>query len=370
VAEDLRDVVFYTPSAGPLLAVDPRSPAGGAENQVLMLARELARRGYAVAIIAFGDPGSLSEQIGGVSVIEHPLPSTRLPLVRTLAHYRDAFATLRKNRARALIQRAAGIHTALVALTARSLGCRFVYATAGVHEFDLRSWEPKRWIGWAFRLGIRLADVIVVQSEEQAHLCRERFGREPLLIKSIAEPAPLRRRRGEAFLWIGSLIDYKQPFAFVELARAVPEARFWMIGTEPGTPEGRELEGAIARAAATIPNLELLPPRPRSELGQLIARAAAIVSTSRTEGMPNVFLEGWSRGVPSLALAHDPDGVLERERLGEFAHGSSAEMAELARSVWRARDDQREQASRCRAYVEREHSPALVADRWVAAVGL
>lgn len=365
-----RDVVFYAPSATPLLLAEVRSPAGGAENQVLMLARELARRGHAVGIVAFGEPGNLRARVDGVDVIEQPRPATRVPLLRTLAFYRHAFSTLRANRARVLVQRAAGIHTVVVAATARALGCRFVYASAGVHDFDLRSWEPRRWITWSFGIAIRLADSIVVQTEEQARRCRDRFGREPLVIKSIAEPGTPQRSRPEAFLWIGSLTAYKQPLAYVELARAVPEARFWMIPVQVPSREGRELATALARAADAVPNLELLEPRPRAQLAPLIERAVAIVSTSRTEGMPNVFLEGWSRGVPALALAHDPDGVLERNRLGEFADGSPDRMAGLARSAWESCDDRREQAARCRAYVEREHSLEQIADRWAKALAL
>jgi glycosyltransferase involved in cell wall biosynthesis len=189
------------------------------------------------------------------------------------------------------------------------------------------------------------------------------------MIKSIGEPAEAQLSRPEAFLWIGWLHPYKRPLEFVELARAVPEARFWMVGVPESGEQGRELAAAVARAAETVPNLTLLAPRPRSEIGSLIDRAVAVVSTSLTEGMPNVFLEAWARGVPALALAHDPDGVLERERLGGCAHGSPNRMVELAREVWESREERHEQSARCRAYVASEHSLEHVADGWVAALG-
>lgn len=127
---------------------------------------------------------------------------------------------------------------------------------------------------------------------------------------------------------------------------------------------------ALVDAARQLPNLTLLAPRPRAELAPLLRRAVAVISTSRTEGMPNVFLEAWTRGVPALALAHDPDGVIERERLGAFAHGSPARLAELARTMWERRDDQSEQASRCRSYVVREHDRDLIARRWEGVLAL
>jgi glycosyltransferase involved in cell wall biosynthesis len=89
-----------------------------------------------------------------------------------------------------------------------------------------------------------------------------------------------------------------------------------------------------------------------------------MVNTADLEGMPNVFLEGWARGVPALALSHDPD-VVELEGLGGFAHGSPERLAELAREMWEGRSDQAELARRCRAYVERRHDVEAVADRWM-----
>lgn len=365
-----RDVVFYMPTATPLLVQAPRAPAGGAEQQVLMLARELARRGHAVGIVVFDDSGALRPRVEGVDVIGQPPPRTRLPLIRTVAFYARSLAVLRANPAEVLVQRAAGIHTALVAVAARLLGCRFVYASAGVHDFDLASWEPKRWIVRAFGLALRSADAVVVQTHEQMRLCLERFDREPLLIGSIAEPAPLPAGSPDAFVWAGTVIGHKRPLAFVELARAVPEARFVMVAVGEPSPAGADLAARLARAAKTVPNLDLLPPTPHAELGALLDRAVAVVSTSRSEGMPNVFLEGWSRGVPALALAHDPDGVIERDGLGACAGGAGERMAALARELWRTRADRAELAERCRRHVAREHALAPIADRWTEALGL
>ena len=86
--------------------------------------------------------------------------------------------------------------------------------------------------------------------------------------------------------------------------------------------------------------------------------------------MPNIFLEGWARGVPALALTHDPDGVIESRDVGWFAHGSKERLAELARAAWEKRRDQGAIAGRCRAYVHDEHSAGAVATRWRDALGL
>jgi hypothetical protein len=74
--------------------------------------------------------------------------------------------------------------------------------------------------------------------------------------------------------------------------------------------------------------------------------------------------------VPVLALSRDPDAVIEREGLGSWADGSFERLCELARAMWRDRDQQGDLGERCRAFVARQHSPDAIADSWVQALGL
>jgi glycosyltransferase involved in cell wall biosynthesis len=156
---------------------------------------------------------------------------------------------------------------------------------------------------------------------------------------------------------------------FIDLARAVPEATFWMLAVPTQHPGVDELE-RLSRETEAIENLQILEPRPRQDVMAVIDRAVAVVNTADYEGMPNIFLEGWARGVPALAYAHDPDGIVERHGLGDVARGSPERLADEARAMWRDRADQAELAQRCREYVAREHSVRAAADAWEEVLGL
>jgi glycosyltransferase involved in cell wall biosynthesis len=359
------DVAFYVPWIGPLLTSTPTAPTGGAETQIFLLARALARRGAKVRLLVFDLPGAaIPSSVDDVSVMVRPPYRTheRLGRLRELA---SIWRAVNAADARVIVTRAAGPHVGVVGLFAKLRRRRFVYSSANLSDFDFGRLSPTRRNQELFRLGIRIADEIVVQTAEQVRLCEERFGRSPVLIESVAEPAPQRDREPEAFLWIGRLVWYKQPLAFVELARALPHAKFWMVAVPvPYTEGGSKLMTALERRAARAPNLELLSPRPRRELMDLVDRAVAVVNTAEFEGMPNIFLEGWARGVPALALTRDPDEVIERHRLGGFAHGSPEQLVELARRLWEERDDQAGIAARCRQYILEHHSPESVSARW------
>jgi glycosyltransferase involved in cell wall biosynthesis len=216
-----------------------------------------------------------------------------------------------------------------------------------------------------YRLGVRWADAIVVQTEEQVELCQTTFGRSCTLIKSMSERTPRQTVEPEAFLWVGRLVSYKQPLRYLELARALPDIPFWMVGVPvPHTASDRELAEQAMASAADTPNLTMLPPRSHAEVGELMSRAVASVNTADFEGMPNVLLEAWSRGVPALVLTHDPGDVVRMHGLGDFAEGSTDRLVALAAEQWANRGARGQLAERCRDYMATYHDPAVVAEQW------
>jgi glycosyltransferase involved in cell wall biosynthesis len=361
------DVVFYTPWIGSIVSRAGRTPPGGAETQILMLAKGLAERGVRVAVIAFGRPDELPTEVDGVTVLARAPYRRRMPLVGKLAETAIIWRALWRAPSEAIVYRGVGLELLLLALYARIGRRRLVFSSANVVDFECRKLLAKHRDAVMYELGVRLADTIVVQTEEQVEMCREKFGRRPVLIKSITPLAQRQTAVPEAFLWVGRLVSYKGPLEYVALARAIPEARFWMIGVPPPREDEQWLAEQVATEASALPNLDLLSPRPRSEIEELMSRAVASVNTAEFEGMPNVLLEAWTRGVPALVLAHDPGGVVSAHQIGAFADGSQDRLVALARELWAERADtaHRERLGRrCQAYITATHAPDAVVDQW------
>lgn len=362
------DVMFYLPSITPLLGEGLGHPSGGAETQVVLRARALARQGVKVCLVAFPSETGLPVSVGGADVVARPASKAHQRVFGKLREAARIRHTVARVGARVVVADVAGLQVGLVALCAKLVRRRFIYSAQSYLDFDFGALGFKRRDLALYRLGLRLADEVVVQTVEQAQLCRASLGRMPVLIRCLGETVPKRTASPEAFLWIGRVDSNKQPLAFVELARSLPDARFWMVPVS--VPREERLMETVRSSADGVQNVELLPPRPRDELMYLIDRAVAVVSTSDFEGMPNVFLEAWARGVPALALSHDPDGVIERYELGEFARGSRENLAAGAKRLWDARSDQREVAERCLRYVAEQHSEDVVTGEWARVLGL
>ena len=360
-----HDVVFYLPSVARLLTSRSDVPAGGAETQIVLLARALARRGARVALVVEPSRDRLPARVDGVDLVVRPISHADLRLIGRAYEMFAILVTLLRAPSRVVVARVAGQQVGVVGLFARLLGRRFLYSSASDGDFDALG--LRRRDAALYRVGVRLAYRVVVQTTEQRHLCVDRLNRDAVVVPSICERAALARRH-DAFLWVGRLDENKQPLEYLALARALPEGRFRMIGVP--TERDAALAAAVREEADKLPNVEFLGPRPRAAVLELMNAAVAVVSTSAVEGVPNVFLEAWSRGIPALALSHDPDGAIETHSIGAVAHGSRGRLVELARHLWETRHEADALAARCVYYTRRTHGEDVVAAAWERLLGL
>jgi glycosyltransferase involved in cell wall biosynthesis len=317
-----------------------------------------------VCLLVFAIPGvDIPPSVDGVDVIVRAPYRAKQRLLGKVREVVNIRATLRSVDADVIVTRAAGPHVGLIRLFTRRR--RFVYSSASPHDFDVARVASKRRDRLLLSFGLRLADEIVVQTEEQRQSCRNQLGRTPIVIRSLCDLGEQGDAVPEAFLWVGRYHRYKRPLEYLELARSMPEAQFWMVlsSTAP-TREDVELQHRVEAEARILPNVRLFHALPRPELKNFVGRAVAMVTTSEYEGMSNVLLEGWAQGVPALVLSYDSDGIVARECLGLVAGGSREVFLRHARELWAGRLDRSEVAARCRAYVEEHHTPEQLADRW------
>jgi glycosyltransferase involved in cell wall biosynthesis len=261
------------------------------------------------------------------------------------------------------VQRSAGLATGVAAAFARAKRRGFVYSVSSAADLHRGPLPPLD--ATVKQLGLRLADRVVAQTADQQAVATRNLGPKVTLIRSFCEPVsvPL---TPEAFLWIGGMIDYKQPLAYLELAERVPHAQFLMVATE--RPGWERLAEEVHERAGSLPNVSLPAPRPREALLALYARAIAVVNTSAFEGFPNTFLEAWSCGVPALSLVVDPDAVIGEHGLGAVAGGSLEQLAQLTSHYWAGRGTLSEGAA-AKEYVRRHHDPAVIGDAWMELIG-
>jgi glycosyltransferase involved in cell wall biosynthesis len=111
---------------------------------------------------------------------------------------------------------------------------------------------------------------------------------------------------------VGRFAPVKRLEVFLELASRCPELAFDIAGAgDRSQPYVQDLESTTS----TLPNVSRHGPVFGADLHALYAQANLLVCTSAWEGLPNVFLEAWARGLPVVSTI-DPDGMIAKNGLG------------------------------------------------------
>jgi|SRR5438105_5266784 len=300
-------VCFVAPYAWPVLSGDPNlKVVGGAEVQQCIVARLLAANGYRVSMMTFDYGQAHPAMVDGVRVYRTFRENAGIPVFRFL-HPRltTMWRVLEEVDAEVYYQRSSAVWTGVVAEFCRRHGKRSVYAGASDRDFEIGQEQITHARDkWLYRRGLARVDRIVVQNPYQLASCRRNHGREAVLIPSCyVLPPDAKPGKGSDVLWVGTIHGYKRPDWLLDIAARLPHRRFVIVGG-PSVGGERGSAGyfeAIRDRAARLPNVEFTGFLPLGEVERRFDGARVLVSTSVYEGMPNVFLQAWARGVPTVA---------------------------------------------------------------------
>lgn len=314
---------------------DPSCPApfGGAELQMYLLATELASSvEWDVHFVTqdFGQPNRQDRD--GITVWRYSRPfkgNRMLALVRWLVVAISTLLTLLTIRADVYVESPGGYATWVTGIAARLRRARFVYWMASDADIDgalIQKGVERR----LFLSGITRADGVIAQNRYQQSGLLARHEVTASVIR-IAFPVPTEPPLAtkDPILWVASAQELKQPWLFLELARAFPEEHFVMIMPSNDV----ELFESIQSQAGDISNLEFSDGVPYHAVQAYFDRARVFVNTSTIEGFPNTFIQSAMGATPVLSLNINPDQVLTSYGFGRVSDGNMdrlrSDLAEL-----------------------------------------
>jgi glycosyltransferase involved in cell wall biosynthesis len=291
----------------------------------------------------------------------------KMPRFGYLMHSIPLYRALKAIRPDVIYQRVACGYTGVAAYFARRHNSKLIWHVA--HDSDvtpdssmhgrnpLRRFFEKRSVEY----GIRHAHHIVTQTEHQADLLKSNYNRTATAVIPNFHPSPLEtidKSGALSVLWVANLKPWKQPDAFVRLAETLgdlKEVHFTMVGAFMAGRRNQNWADPLLTRINETPNLNYVGQKSQSEVNELMARAHVFVNTSKKEGFANTFIQAWMREVPVVSLHVNPDGVLDRERVGICA-GSEERLCEAVRLLLTNTDKRRQYADRARNYATRRHS--------------
>jgi len=311
-------ICFVALSLYPCLANDYSGKSiGGAEVQQTMIAHGLVEKGVEVSAITEDSGQKDAVVLDGVTVFKTYRQGAGLPVLRFIyPKIVLIYKALLRANADVYYVRNASFLTALVALFCYRHKKKWLYA--GAHDTDfipgseLISNSRDRFL---FRLGLRHAPRVVVQTKVQQELLKTNYAKKSSVLYNFSNK-PLDKNveaNKDTILWVSTIRRWKRPELFLQLAIRLPDYNFVMIGG----PDGRDTAffKQIEKQAKTLDNLKFVGFASLDLTESFFDQASVFVNTSIKEGFPNTFLQAWRRGIPTVSF-FDPDAVIAENDLG------------------------------------------------------
>lgn len=355
------NICFVALYAFPLLSSDRRHQIiGGAELQMVVVARKLVARGHQISMICLDFGQDEHVEIDGIQVHRAFKEDEGIPVLRFFEpRLTSIWRSLKAADAELYYQQTAGMLTGVVAHFCKVYKRKSVFASASnpdlIRNTTRIHFARDRWI---YNYGLRNVDRIFVQNEEQERLCRTHHHRSSNVVRNCYD-VPIHGTMepgGKSILWVSTIRAIKRPEVFLEIACAQPDLNFKMIGGPDGG--NHSLYEKVKKRASLLPNLDFLGFVPFWEIETHFDSAKIIVNTSESEGVPNALLQAWARGIPSVSFV-DPGCELEGQAVGRIV----ADFPTMVSAIHElALDDQlrRTEGMRAKEYVDRFHSSAIV----------
>ena len=357
-----KKVCFFSPSAAPLFYKDIDHVFGGAEVQLFLLAKELAKDDRFSVFFLVGNFGQKDKTIHGVNV--RKTYQLSLNFFSLLEQPLKIWMDLLKIRPDIVIQRSAGVDTAFIAAFCKLLKKRFIFSIAHLRDIDGTFVKDRGLKGRLFSAGLEMADFVVAQSSEQLQIVKKSFMSKQCIM--IPPGYPVRRisdaSRGRYILWVARGETWKQPEIFLKLAVDFPRERFFMV--MPKSPKALGFWQRIENQTRRMSNLHFVEKLPFEKIDNLFEKSYLLVNTSSKEGFPNTFIQAARMGVPILSLQVDPDGFIRKNRLGAACDGHYARLKTNLQLLVSNDDLYNVFKHNCLKYFIQKHDITKIAQSW------
>lgn len=329
---------------------------GGVQNQTALMARWLVARGHNVSVITWNEGQEKEVVKDGVRIISMCSPRAGFPVMRFF-HPRltSLFSAMKLAGADIYLHNAAEAVTGLAAAWCKWQNCKYIYSVAHDIACDIKLPLMTRWLDkHLYRYGVKHADLRIVQTERQQSLLRTGFLVDAL---HLPMPSPSRKSHGKhelsadnpRILWVGRIAPIKRLEWLLDVAEALSDLTFEVVGANGTTPYARELE----QRARNLPNVVWTGTVPPHEMTDVYERCHCLCCTSVSEGFPNTFLEAWAHGLPVIS-SFDPDGTIDRLRLG-LTGSSPASLQKAIAQLRESPSDFQKMGQNGKRYFEEHH---------------
>ncbi len=356
-------VSFFMKDAYPLFNPSYSGVFGGAEVDLYMLSRELAKNNQFKITFFVGDYGQPDvDIIDKVTLVKlkfsdlHRYVSPYYKIIRRLYIAKALFT----DSSDILVTKTASDTLGLMVLINKLLKCKKVVFKCGSDiDADIAYWKQKNlFIYYIYKLSLKFVDAFICQTRNQQVLLDAGLAARSSIIKN---GFPLHEGSSafakEHILWVSRYDYMKQPELFIRLARAMPGEQFVMI-----MPGAEKIPAATVAEIGKTDNLTFIDNVPFHAIQDYFNRAKCFVNTSSFEGFPNTFIQAFLGATPILSFYVNPDRCLDTYGLGCFCNGNLQEAVAFINSL----DEEtiKQYGNHARQYAAENHNIAHITEQY------
>lgn len=114
-------------------------------------------------------------------------------------------------------------------------------------------------------------------------------------------------------IWVANIKQIKRPELYIKLAKEFESENidFLMVGAI------QEEEYDWIEHGENLPeNLHYVGSKTPEEVNGMLAKSLLQIHTCYPEGFPNIFIQAWLQGIPSVTYGFDPSNYIEENKMG------------------------------------------------------
>ena len=334
---------------------------GGAEYQVSLITEHLAADNrFDITVFArYVDP-SFSPENYAIKKIQ---PGRFFSRYAKIFDGKNLLSALKDIRPDIIYQRSGSAYTGICAWYAQKNRIPMVWHIShdmdvtpkmGTKKFPFELAEKK-----CLEYGIRRATHIIAQTDKQALLLKNNYGRTANQIIRNFHPLPdanesISKGEKTKIVWIANFKPMKQPELFVRLAKeleSIIDAQFIMIGKI----SNRKQYGQLLEDIHSIKSLNYIGEQPQEKVNQILSESHFLINTSTSEGFSNTFIQAWMREVPVITITVDPDNIIKNNEIGVCA-GSYEKLKDTVVDLVRSPKRRVYMGQKGKQYADENHS--------------
>jgi glycosyltransferase involved in cell wall biosynthesis len=320
--------VVTSPAMVHLAATQSLEAMGGAEIQIWLIARFLREAGWNVSLIV-GDYGQDQEIItdNGIRVLRSYPRKGKAARLAAPVHFWSALTHADADVC--VVRGLTGLSAFITAWSRTHKRSSLLWVANNMEtgsDLSFLSRSERLIASWGRS---RISAMVTQTKTQQARLSKS-AGRDSTVIPNICPHIAQNPISGQdgPLLWLGSIQPKKRPHLLLDIAEKLPDLSFVMAGG--AMKKHQQLYSEIAERSQRMRNVEYLGFVPYERTLALLEQSSMLVSTSvaDAEGFPNVLLQAWGLGLPTVATV-DPDQIAQQHDMGYYCEDADAMASSL-----------------------------------------